>query len=509
METEVVIASSPTDAGISCWDLHSGPSTSATSHAPPLPTALPLSPAAFLPPPKFESPSHRHRLGPFSIGPGARSNAFGLIVLGPQVEVRSFPAEPIKPLVSNSQGTYIAGGGVSGDIYFWEVATGKLLKKWHAHYRAVSCLVFNDDESLLISGAEDGSVRVWSLFLYVPLPCGFVMLPQVLLNEYLMDVLILLQDIDDARREGMKHLFEYSFHEHSLRVTDVKTGYGGSNAIILSASEDRTCKVWSLSKGKILRNVVFPSIIDAISLDPGEHVFYAGGRDGKIYIAGLNSPVTSNSNYGLHIVGALSEHSKGVTCLASSADGFLLVSGSEDGMIRVWDTRTRNVIRVFRHTKGPVNNVLVIRQPKYINPRTSATSLASAARRQGLTLPPPLEKFANSPDENPYVKVLIGPQTLPHQLLDSPYISVQTMEAQMKELQQQGSSAAAEVDVERLKSEQLRSVQMIQQWKKMYENLHQFCVSELVEGSHSESPNGQNYEVPFRVISCSYTKLKK
>ncbi|KAL0352015.1 UNVERIFIED_CONTAM: protein ROOT INITIATION defective [Sesamum calycinum] len=194
---------------------------------------------------------------------------------------------------------------------------------------------------------------------------------------------------DDARREEMKHLFEYSFHEHSLRVTDVKTGYGGSNAIIVSASEDRTCKVWSLSKGKILRNVVFPSIIDAISLDPGEHVFYAGGRD------------------------------------------------------------------------GPVNNVLVIRQPKYINPRTSASSLASAARRQGLTLPPPLEKFANSPDENPYVKVLIGPQTLPNQLLDSPYISVQTMEAQIKELQQQGSSAAAEVDVERLKSEQLSDLDAI------------------------------------------------
>ncbi|KAL0438735.1 UNVERIFIED_CONTAM: protein ROOT INITIATION defective [Sesamum latifolium] len=464
METEVVVASSPTDAGISCWDLHTGPSTSATSRVPPLPTALSLSLAAFLPPPKSESPSHRLRLGPSSIGPGARFDAFVFIVLGPQVEVRSFPAEPIKPLVSNSRGTYIAGGGVSGDIYFWEVATGKLLKKWHAHYRAVSCLVFNDDESLLISGAEDGSVRVWSLFLI----------------------------FDDARREEMKHLFEYSFHEHSLRVTDVKTGYGGSNAIIVSASEDRTCKVWSLSKGKILRNVVFPSIIDAISLDPGEHVFYAGGRDGKIYIAGLNSPVTSNNNYGLHIVGALSEHSKGVTCLASSADGFLLVSGSEDGMIRVWDTRTRNIIRVFRHTKGPVNNVLVIRQPKYINPRTSATSLSSAPRRQGLTLPPPLEKFANSPDENPYVKVLIGPETLPNQLLDSPYISVQTMEAQIKELQQQGSSAAADVDVERLKSEQLRSVQMIQQWKKMYENLHQFCVSELLEGSQTESANGQN-----------------
>lgn len=67
-------------------------------------------------------------------------------------------------------------------------------------------------------------------------------------------------------------------------------------------------QVWSLSKGKLLRNIVFPSVIDALSLDPGEHVFYAGGRDGKIYIAGLNSPVTTNSNYGLHIIGALSEH---------------------------------------------------------------------------------------------------------------------------------------------------------------------------------------------------------
>lgn len=44
--------------------------------------------------------------------------------------------------------------------------TGKLLKKWHAHYRAVTCLLFNDDQSLLISGSEDGSVRVWSLIMY-------------------------------------------------------------------------------------------------------------------------------------------------------------------------------------------------------------------------------------------------------------------------------------------------------------------------------------------------------
>lgn len=48
-------------------------------------------------------------------------------------------------------------------------------------------------------------------------------------------------------------------------------------------------------------------------------------------------------------------NSKAITCLASSADGSLLVSGSEDGMIRVWDTERRNITRVFRHAKGTIN----------------------------------------------------------------------------------------------------------------------------------------------------------
>ena len=50
--------------------------------------------------------------------------------------------------------------------YMIQVANGWLIKKWNAHYRAVTCLVFSDDESLLISRAEDGCVRVWSLFMY-------------------------------------------------------------------------------------------------------------------------------------------------------------------------------------------------------------------------------------------------------------------------------------------------------------------------------------------------------
>lgn len=41
-----------------------------------------------------------------------------------------------------------------------------------------------------------------------------------------------------------------------------------------------------------------------------------------------------------------------VTSLASSTDGLLLVSGSEDGNVRVWDTRCQQVTRKFKHSQG-------------------------------------------------------------------------------------------------------------------------------------------------------------
>ncbi|XWS14714.1 hypothetical protein CRYUN_Cryun35bG0032400 [Craigia yunnanensis] len=427
----LVIASSSIDGGIGCWDLQTGAEQLRYKTCASPPNGLASIGSRFLACSQLRDPS-------------ATS---GYILYWswskPQGQIKSFPAEPIKPLAANSEGSYIVGGGSSGDIYLWEVATGRLLKKWHAHYRAVTCLVFSEDDSLLISGSEDGCVRVWSLFLI----------------------------FDDVRRQQASHLYEYSFTEHTLRLTDIVMGYGGGNAIIVSASEDRTCKVWSLSRGRLLRNIVFPSIIDAIALDPGEHFFYAGSRDGKIYIAALNAASSPSNSDGLHIIGSLSDHSKPVTCLAYSSEGNLLLSGSEDGMVRVWDVKTQNIIRMFRHAKGPVNNILIVRRPE--------SKEQASSRRHELLLPPPLEKYANSTDEDMDNKAII---TLPDTRDLPSYLSSQLINDHIKQLQQQGSSAAAEMDEERLKLDCKRYVQMVQNLKKNYDNLQEFCVNELLDG---------------------------
>ncbi|KAM3212226.1 hypothetical protein ACQJBY_065354 [Aegilops geniculata] len=128
----------------------------------------------------------------------------------------------------------------------------------------------------------------------------------------------------------------------------------------------RTAHIWSLSEGRMLRSISFPAIIDSVEIDPRSHIFYAGGRDGKIYVTAMGVDVSSQGRDDSSILGILDDHSKAVTSLTSSTDGLLLVSGSEDGNVRVWDTRSQQVTRKFKHSQGPVTNVLIV-TPKRLN----------------------------------------------------------------------------------------------------------------------------------------------
>ncbi|XP_042373621.1 protein ROOT INITIATION DEFECTIVE 3-like [Zingiber officinale] len=436
---EVVIASSAVDAGIGCWELHSGAERHQYRSCSSAPHGLLSVSGRFV----FLAASQLRD------APSATSAPiFFWSWDKPQVEVRSFPAEPIGPLISNAEGTYIIGGGSSGSIYLWEVFTGKLLKKWHAHYRSVNCLTLaKDDESLLISGSEDGSVKVWSLIML----------------------------FDDIAMASAANHYIYSFSEHSLGVTDIVSGHGLSNSIIISSSQDRTCKVWSLSKGELLRNILFPSVIDAIAMDPGEHVFYAGGRDGKIYIAALNAEGNPNSPYGVFILDTLYDQSKGITSLALSKDGFSLVSGSEDGFVRIWNTITKQFTRVFKHGKGPINNVVIARQSPL------CSSALANKKHSTLPLPPPLSKYTDSADGQVKTTAVTMVESPLHGHQNTRFLSADVMEKLIQELQNRNTSSAAEMELEKLRLQYARSVHLIEQQKKLYEDMQSVYVSELLD----------------------------
>lgn len=138
-DDELVLATSAVDAGIACWDLRSGSERLrhrpcacapagllavgcgrflAASQLPDHPSST-SAPIFFF---SWDKVSITTLYPSLSLSVSVSSFLIYFSCLQPQVEVRSFPAEPIGPLLSNSDGTFIFGGGSSGSIYLWEVS---------------------------------------------------------------------------------------------------------------------------------------------------------------------------------------------------------------------------------------------------------------------------------------------------------------------------------------------------------------------------------------------------
>jgi WD40 repeat protein len=121
--------------------------------------------------------------------------------------------------------------------------------------------------------------------------------------------------------------------------------------------------VWDLASGELLATFAFPSDICAVTMDPVEEYVYVGCGDGRIHRASLRPKIEGSAILQQVKVGASDGtflgHTLAVTCLTVSFDGCSLVSGSEDGTVRVWDTGSLQCIRMYDH-KGPVTCVTLV-----------------------------------------------------------------------------------------------------------------------------------------------------
>lgn len=161
-----------------------------------------------------------------------------------------------------------------------------------------------------------------------------------------------------------------------MPVTALAVGAGGLGAIIVSGSADRSIKIHSLGSGMLLQSIALSNHIRSIVLDPGEHAVYAGTAAGGIYEISL---VDFEGGIPSHVhtldqqqqlpsgISLFEGHTKAVTSLALTGDGCLLVSGSEDGTVRVWDVSSRQPVRTLDNAaKGPVSAVIVIDKPPFM-----------------------------------------------------------------------------------------------------------------------------------------------
>ncbi|ELT93327.1 hypothetical protein CAPTEDRAFT_176002 [Capitella teleta] len=228
---------------------------------------------------------------------------------------------------------------VAEKIHVWQICTGHLLAVVSRHYQPVSVLRFTDDGSHFVSGGEDNLVLVWPM-------------PKVL-NPKL------------AGHTGQGATPRHTWSHHSLAITDVHVGTGGIRSRVVTASLDGTVKLLELASGQLLCSFVFDCEVTSIIMDAPEQNMYAGLVNGHVCQVRLYEEISQPEH---HVTSSgtspalFKGHVKKVLCLAISLDGSILVSGSQDTDVRMWDIHSKQCIRTLSH-KGPIANLMLTVAP--------------------------------------------------------------------------------------------------------------------------------------------------
>lgn len=250
-----------------------------------------------------------------------------------QPSMRFAAPEPLEAIRFSSDAMYIvAGGAGNGMVYLWETETGQMLAAFKAHYRKVTCLAFTEDDTVLVTGGEDAMVHFW-------------------------DFTSLVMHGSGGANTSSSLLRTVSTCKTAISQVAV-LGLAGTTSSVAIASLDHTVRVVQLHSGNQVFAATLPSSLLSVCLDMDN--VYAGGSNGSVYLV-KDFATSASANH------VFTGHDGTVTCLRKTKPTELL-SGSEDGTLRWWDTVTFAQLRVVKMEGAcPVRGLDVLFDVDYVN----------------------------------------------------------------------------------------------------------------------------------------------
>ncbi|KAK1922465.1 putative ribosomal large subunit assembly and maintenance-related protein [Papiliotrema laurentii] len=269
-----------------------------------------------------------------------------------QMHLKLHLPEKLSCFKVSPDGCWAAGGSPTGHIYLWEISSGLLHASFTAHYRTVTTLTFSADSRVLVTSSMDSSVHVYLVSRLVD-PEGDVQKPYGTLNDHTLGI-------------------------RDVSVSKTSSALGGR---CLTASDDGTVKLWSLSAPfDLLSTFTFPPgvVPCVLALEPSERYFYVGTTGGDVYhvplfkrrgeLGGANSDIEAIGGGGqgappTKVEGAVISYKSPITALALSLSSSHLLVGTQSADIHIHSLPSHQHLRTISSHAGPITHLSCLLRP--------------------------------------------------------------------------------------------------------------------------------------------------
>ncbi|OQR71479.1 WD repeat-containing protein 48-like [Tropilaelaps mercedesae] len=184
------------------------------------------------------------------------------------------------------------------------------------HRSGINSLQFDPHLGLLYSAGRDSIIRVWNV----------------------------------GKREPT---YGQSMEHHTDWVNDIVLCCSGR--YLISASADTTVKVWNAHKGSCLSTLrTHKDYVKALAYAQDKERVASAGLDKVIYLWDANTLTALSASNNTVTTSSLTDNKDSIYSVAMNPSGTVIVSGSTERVIRVWDPRTTQKLPKLR---GHADNV--------------------------------------------------------------------------------------------------------------------------------------------------------